>query len=212
MLLQLPLDVRRVVVAYLGAYERLPLRFVCKKVSALDLVSDPGVRLQARKRALVEAAKQGHLALLAWLHARGLSLRTEVYRRAAEGGTLRVVQWLWQRLPGETLPVFKRNAIIGGALQAGQLELLVWIRQQHAFHWNEDMACDAVQSGHLALLQWMRANGCPLGSAACRIAAREGRIEMLQWLRAAGCPWDKSQCYLVSSDERILDWIAAQKQ
>eukprot|EP00611_Tribonema_gayanum_P022733 TRINITY_DN462_c0_g1_i1.p1 TRINITY_DN462_c0_g1~~TRINITY_DN462_c0_g1_i1.p1 ORF type:complete len:398 (-),score=41.53 TRINITY_DN462_c0_g1_i1:803-1996(-) len=155
------------------------------------------------------AARQGHLAVLQWLHANSCPWDSQTCSEAAAGGHLAVLQWLRSR----GCPWFSWTC--AAAAGGGHLEVLQWARtcrwlpvergdmQQgcsegtprgaNGCPWDENVCLQAAGGGHLELLQWARANGCQWEEiwTACHRAARAGHFEMLRWLHANGCPWNE---------------------
>jgi len=152
------------------------------------------------------AATGGHLALLQW--ARAQATPSELQRTcewAAQGGHLDLMKWARAKTP--PAPWDWRTG--WGAARYGHLELLQWARAQSApIPWDQFTCQAAAIGGHLALLQWARARGAPWDETTCEAAARGGRLRVLQWARAHGAPWDEDTCQAADRGGhlRVLKW------
>jgi hypothetical protein len=74
-----------------------------------------------------------------------------------------------------------------GATDSGNIQTLVWLKQNN-HKWCSEYSCfDAIKKGRVDLLQWFRAQGCSWGfKMATNSALYE--TEAGQWARAEGCP------------------------
>jgi hypothetical protein len=136
---------------------------------------------------LTTAAEYGQIAILKWVHYRGLVGHWQVCMAAAKNGHLVLLQWLHANgYPWNTWTCSK-------AAKNGHLETLMWARE-NGCPWDSDTCSDAAANGHLPVLQWARKEGCPWNKWTCSNAARYGHLKILQWAHENGCPWDSCTC------------------
>jgi hypothetical protein len=127
-----------------------------------------------RENDLLEAAREGYLGAVEWLHARMMADPKEGDAR-----------------------VFAR--VCAEAASGGRLDVLMWARE-NGCPWNVSTCIEAAENGHLACLKWAHENGCPLENGRplknniCLYAAEGGHLECLKWARWNGCPWDERTC------------------
>ncbi|RLN78223.1 hypothetical protein BBJ28_00011392 [Nothophytophthora sp. Chile5] len=140
-----------------------------------------------------EAAANGHLEVLRWLHSElAMALTGGVMQQAAENGHLEVVQWLHankcERGDASTMD---------GAAQKGHFEVVRWLHDNRdegctnaAMTWAASMD-SAADKGHLEVVKWLHDNrdeGCTMG--AMHGAAIRGHLDVVKWLhenRSEGC-------------------------
>jgi hypothetical protein len=126
-----------------------------------------------------EAAGQGHLAVLQWLHEHGWPWGN-VCQRAALGGSVAVVQYLQEQglvLDEETM---------AGAARGGQLLMCQYLIEAGC-PWDARACTEAIEGISIAALRWLHENGCSWDTEAVNIAAaRSGSIEMIEYLWAKG--------------------------
>ena len=134
------------------------------------------------------AARNGHLEVLQWLHARGCPLDAITCASAARGGHLEVLQWArlekgckWD------------DRTCAQAARGGHLALLQWACA-NGCPWSARICVVAAAYGYLDILQWVRANGCPWDERTCLVAAAYGHLPALQWARQNGCPLGAWTC------------------
>ncbi len=130
-----------------------------------------------------EAARNGHLAVLQWMAARGVRLldkNNTLAVEAAHGGHLSVLQWLRSQGIGLTATTFAEAA------RSGNLELLRWLLDQGCPH-DSTLCAQAARGGHLEVLKWAREHGCQWDSRTCARAAGAGNLQLLVWLRQQVC-------------------------
>ena len=102
-----------------------------------------------------EAAKQGCLSTLRSLHRRGRAeLTVGLCASAAEGGQLKVLQWLREN----ECPWDEKTCEY--AAKGGHLEVLKWARE-NGCPWDERTCERAASEGYLEVLNWAHENGCP---------------------------------------------------
>lgn len=178
-----------------------------------------------------DAAANGHIHVLEFFRNEySITADTDVCRRAAENGQLKVLQWIQENgfrnsIPSGAiaefngfLPSFPRSAEVTSTLEwnekichaaagNGQLEILKWLRKNHC-PWNETTCSEAARGGHLDILQWARANDCPWDEWTCTQAALSGHLHIIQWARQNGCQWNHDTCQKAAKGGHlhVLQW------
>jgi len=134
------------------------------------------------------AAREGHLEVLKWLHTNGCPLNA--YAAACESGAkcLEILKWL-----KENGCIWDNRAHIVAAKE-GNMEALNWLSENGQ---NESIFRAAVSGGSLEIVQWV-SQKIEIKSKLkyCALAASRGHLEVLKWLREKEFPWDK---YLLQS-------------
>ncbi|GLC46497.1 hypothetical protein PLESTB_000332900 [Pleodorina starrii] len=134
------------------------------------------------------AARQGHLAVLQYLHNRGLPVNTRsVAEEAARAGHLPLVVWAVEGLG--VAPAVGAASLLDCAAASGSLELMAWL---HVRGWalGPRAIPNGAESGCEEALEWLVERGCPfpLDGGAYLAAARNGDLAMLRCLHRLGCP------------------------
>ncbi|GLC38723.1 hypothetical protein PLESTF_001692300 [Pleodorina starrii] len=134
------------------------------------------------------AASDGHLAILQYLHGRGVAIyAVEVVRSAASGGHLHVVAWAV-----ETLGVTPDNAggLLDEAAESGSIELMAWLRDR-GWAWASLTVRKAAECGCEEAMEWLVERGCPLpmNGVPYLEAASQCDVAMVRCLQRLGCPW-----------------------
>ncbi len=158
-----------------------------------DVLGPTGVETSST-RVLGVALQHSQLAVARWLvdelggrlplqveqqWARGL-----VWRSAGAGGD-EAVSWLLDR----GVPV--HGAGLQGAAEAGRLQTVRLLHEDHGVPLTKAAFEAAASSGSVPTATWLRQAGCPMSTHAYRCAASRGHTAMLGWLAGvAGCPWD----------------------
>ncbi|GLC49487.1 hypothetical protein PLESTB_000224400 [Pleodorina starrii] len=150
------------------------------------LVEEAGVRPTGDQ---FDAARQGHLAVLQYLHASGLPVNTRfVAEAAARAGHLPLVAWAVEALG--VAPADGAASLLDRAAASGNLELMAWL---HVRGWalGPTAILNGAESGCEEALEWLVERGCPfpLDGGAYLRAARNGDLAMLRCLHRLGCPW-----------------------
>ncbi|GLC45679.1 hypothetical protein PLESTB_001317400 [Pleodorina starrii] len=153
------------------------------------LVEQAGVRPTCDQLDMAEAARQGHLAVLQYLHASGLPVNTRsVAEEAARAGHLPLVAWAVEDLG--VAPADGAANLLDCTAASGNLELLNWL---HVRGWalGRRAIPNGVESGCEEALEWLVERGCPfpLDGGAYLGAADNGDLAMLRCLHRLGCPW-----------------------
>ena len=104
---------------------------------------------------LAEAAEHGHLDIVMWCA--GKAGRACPYLNAIRNGHIRVLEYLRD----QEMVTFSGQSI-EAAVEAGQLEMLVWLREVAGCPWDYNTAFKAAKSGHLNVLKYVVEHGCPL--------------------------------------------------
>ncbi|GLC50019.1 hypothetical protein PLESTB_000333600 [Pleodorina starrii] len=153
------------------------------------LVEQAGVRPTGVQVPVTEAARQGHLAVLQYLHAGGLRVNTRsVAEMAARAGHLPLVVWAVEGLG--VAPADGAAWLLDCAAESGNLELMTWL---HVRGWalGPRAIPNGAESGCEEALEWLVERGCPfpLDGGAYLEAAFNGDLAMLRCLHRLGCPW-----------------------
>jgi hypothetical protein len=157
------------------------------------------------------AARRGHLDVLQWFLKQPMSqyewkYRIEgVYHSAAEGGQLKIIQWLREN-------DYPWDSHVGQyAARGGHLETFVWLHE-HGFPLDKDSIKATIHSaiayGHLEILKWLKTQECTFDYYTLWLAAQNGHFEIFKWLREQKCPWDKSISYIAKENGHLelLQW------
>ncbi|GLC60988.1 hypothetical protein PLESTB_001703200 [Pleodorina starrii] len=155
------------------------------------LVEQAGVRPTGDQSPVKEAARQGHLAVLQYLHASGLPVNIRsVAEEAARAGHLPLVAWAVEGLG--VAPADGAASLLDCAAASGNLELITWL---HVRGWamGPEAIPNGAASGCEEVLEWLVERGCPFppDGGAYRGAARNGDLAMLHYLHRLGCPWGR---------------------
>ncbi|KXZ54405.1 hypothetical protein GPECTOR_5g60 [Gonium pectorale] len=152
------------------------------------LAEVPTSSLQSLKD-VCSAARGGHLAALQVLHGAGWKLDgRRAALCAAEGGHLRVLEWLAETLG--TAGLLLDAELFRRAAGTGSVELLAWLRERGC-PWDSTAFPQAAASGCEAAVEWLMERGCPMPdprgiyAAACR----NGDLPMMRCLRRLGVSW-----------------------
>ncbi|GLC49925.1 hypothetical protein PLESTB_000323600 [Pleodorina starrii] len=153
------------------------------------LVEQAGVRPTGDQLCVADAARQGHLAVLQYLHASGFTVNAFfVAEEAALMGRLPLVAWAVEDLG--VAPADGTACLLDCAAASGNLELMTWL---HVRGWalGPKAIPNGAESGCEEALEWLVERGCPfpLDGGAYRMAARNGDLAMLRCLHRLGCPW-----------------------
>ncbi len=160
-----------------------------------------------------EAAKQGNLKTLDWLHFKWCPWNDEVYRKAAEHGHIKCLRYAY------AYNIKGKSIICTAAALGGYLECLRFAFEE-VRNENDSLVCrpsistilDIVKSGRLDGVDYAIQHEFPLSDTACTIAAEKGHLEILQHLRAAGCPWDEtvSEAAIAGGHLELLKWTVSE--
>jgi hypothetical protein len=122
---------------------------------------------------------------------------------AVRSNKLKVVEWAQKNLGRWSYDMM----MCLNAAEAGNLELLTWLRQQKC-PWNVQTANALAARGDLQTLKWAKKNKCPWDKSTAAYAAASGNLDLLKWMRKVGCPWDARVC-LAAAQKRywtLLRW------
>ncbi|GLC68230.1 hypothetical protein PLESTF_000664500 [Pleodorina starrii] len=153
------------------------------------LVEQAGVRPTGDQVPVTAAARQGHLAVLQYLHDSGFRVRPRsVAEAAAWAGHLPIVSWAVEGLG--VAPTDGEDSLLDFAAESGNLQLMVWLHDR-GWALGPSAIPNGAVSGCEVALEWLVERGCPfpLDGGAYRMAARNGDLAMLRCLHRLGCPW-----------------------
>ncbi|AGO81982.1 F-box domain containing protein [Pandoravirus dulcis] len=108
---------------------------------------------------------------------------TEVMRKAAAGGHVQIMEWLWN------CGYACGFAVCVAASRGGHIEALEWMAARGVLSLSEALCAAAADRGQLAVLAWLHAAGRPWDDRVCLYAAARGRRDIVEWATARGCPW-----------------------
>jgi hypothetical protein len=134
------------------------------RLSTLQFLEAEGCTFEKFWTPCLNAALNGQLEVLQWLHERGAPLMAGIGGDAAKSGSVPVLTWLAQVLPSHNnfWSARQLTAMLQTAGSFGSLEACVWLRQQGA-EW-PDSLIDYGTEGWVAwkqcVLERARANGC----------------------------------------------------
>ncbi|RLN98106.1 hypothetical protein BBJ28_00011051 [Nothophytophthora sp. Chile5] len=182
--------------------------------------------------AILQAATEGHLALLRWLRPRLEALTPvggsydfypfKMIAAIAEKGYVEVVAWLLEARgeDGDEESVVESH-LHQAAARAGQLEMVRWLRT-HSTEEVEPRAIDeAAAGGYLEVVQFLHGNwessrlatnrsSCKATARAMDRAAKNGHLAMVQWLhanRSEGCTVDAMNGAAWNGHADIVQWL-----
>ncbi|GMF17106.1 unnamed protein product [Phytophthora fragariaefolia] len=155
-------------------------------------------RDMSKQTAMDEAAINGHLHVLEYLHAIAVSNKESgenggptcsksPFNIAAAVGHFEVVKWLYQNYPEKCFS--HRTTTV--ATMSGKLEIMQWLHDQTDVEWTTTVMDQAAEGGHLHIVKWLHVNrseGCT--EYAMNHAANMGHLNVVRWLndnRSEGC-------------------------
>lgn len=129
------------------------------------------------------AALHGHVCVIEWLDAVGVSWDAGSCCDAAEGGHLDVIKWA--KAKGHPW----RDGICDQASRGSHLDVLVWAYEKHGCPWSERAKRKALtwatKNNRLDVMRWAFARGSPITEKAIVYAMTYyGRVDMLDWIDA----------------------------
>lgn len=131
-----------------------------------------------------EAAQGGHLRIVQWLHAQGALCRTQAMDVAAGNGHLEVVQWLQLKYADEC-----GATAITKAASNGHLAMVRWLHEHRAARLTADVMYRAAYFGHLPIVQYVQQQGDRADwwtGNEMQTAARNGHLSVVRWLHENG--------------------------
>ena len=163
-----------------------------------------------------EAAENGHLDILIWLHANGDPWDPSVCTAAVDGGNIDILTWLRSKgcpMDEETFAT---------AAEQGRLDMMKYLRSEKC-PWDSTAFLCAAREGFMEVLKWLHAEECPWDAGAtgnsmydgenspCNAAAAGGHLEVLKWLQALGAAWDERTCRVAACEGHleVLKWLHA---
>lgn len=183
---------------------------------------------------LDRAAAHGDMAMVQWLHERGVKCASDPIMLAAGAGHLKVVQWLHENRTDECtklamdfaasnnhLQVVQwlhehRNegcsffALIHAAMQ-GHLDMVRWIHEHRCERFTNQAMDYAAAQGHLPVIQFLhkhRREGCT--GYAMNQASAQGHLDIVQWLhenRSEGCTADAIEKAAINGHHNVVAYL-----
>lgn len=169
--------------------------------------------------AFSQAALGGHLEVLVWAHANGLSVDGWAAYAAAEAPSRRIemLEWLWN---GQGCPFTSKeaHAALCCAARSGHLEVVQWLIG-HGVSWvGNQSPCpgeSAAEKGHLHVLKWAKLNALDLPDNLVWSAANSTQFDIIKWAiteagfewNGADDPWEETfEMIALSGDVEIMQW------
>jgi len=183
---------------------------------------------------LSDAAKNGHFAIVKWLHENRQDdleyARCDACTQAARGGYLEILKWLVDN--GYSCD---RNTLTDAVIY-GDIEIIQWLlgngcilsldafecaaryghldilklfhERDSSFYVHSTIFVAACKSGRIDILEWLLQIGCAMDATVCERAAQYGHIDILKWLREHDCPWNSktSATAAIKGHLDILTW------
>ncbi len=156
------------------------------------------------KWACYNAASEGHLSILRYLHKHKCPLDADATIMAAKNGFLDCLQYLVKK--GCEI---SSNALFE-AVKHGHYHCVVFLREHHG-PWMANLMTTAAKYGHLTILQYLRQEGYLWDATTFAIAARHGHLHILQHLYENHCPWNESALIQAKKHghEDCYQWMSA---
>ena len=176
--------------------------------------------------AFSQAALGGHLEVLVWSHANGLSVDGSAAYAAAGAPSRRIemLEWLWNLTSSRhwgSLPATstkEAHAALCCAARSGHLEVVQWLIG-HGVSWvGNQSPCpgeSAAEKGHLHVLKWAKLNALDLPDNLVWCAANSVQFDIIKWaITEAGFEWngahepweDTFEMIALSGDVEIMQW------
>jgi hypothetical protein len=178
------------------------------------------------------SARKGHLNILRWAHSKGLIIIGEnfikwvfcnpeentidLYRSAAEGGQISVLEWIKEC---GYLPSFPEKNIYSYAAKNGHLDVLKWAKEENYGYWNFKTSSHAAKGGFLDILIWLKEHNYSLWDSDIYVGAiNGGHLSTFHWILENSFPYndiDWSKCYLRESIKKghfeMIKWAIDNK-
>ena len=146
------------------------------------------------KNASFEAAKNGHLMILKYLHTNEYQANGYALDHAAENGHLEVLKYLRENRCRWSNEITWCGTACNSAAENGHLEVLKYLHENECPLNKCACSAAAARNGHLEVLKYLHENGCPWNVGTCNAAARNGHLEVLKYLHENGCIWSENAC------------------
>ena len=145
------------------------------------------------------AAQGGHLKLLQWLHERECSWYPfDICYYAAANGDIPMLQWMHE------IDCLWEGQACSSAATHGHLNVLQWLRCELKCRWTASICSDAAENGHLHVIQWAHSEGCPWDCCTLRSAIENGHFDVLVFALDHDCPTDNENlCYYAASSGHL---------
>jgi hypothetical protein len=145
------------------------------------------VNLEHKCKTCDDAAKNGHLVCLKYLHEKGRRWDSWTCLCTARNGHLYCLKYLHDNGCPWDLWTCSYAAL------NGHLDCLKYAHE-NGCPWDHNVCSYAAENGHLDCLRYAHENGCPWESCTCLSAAINGHLDCLKYLHENGCPWDNLIC------------------
>jgi len=145
-----------------------------------------GVELSLyRQQHLKQAARDGHLETVHWIHENIKHADTShAMEGAARSGDLDLLQWLHQLKP---CPESCSAYVMDAAVIGGHFRVVEWLFANCSKGCSRDAVRKTVKAGDLPMLQWLHKHYSDrFNSNTADLAAWEGHLEMAKWLHDLG--------------------------
>ena len=157
------------------------------------------------KYACRTAAENGHLDVLKYLHENGCPWTHEVYLYAARSGYIDILEYALKN----KCPIYKYNdSMCLWASQGGHLHVIKWAIE-NGFSCEGFVMDNAASQGHLDVVKWLHKKRYDWDDSTCSEAAFNNRLEVVKYLHENGCPWDAwtSAYAIVYEYNELLDYL-----
>ena len=184
---------------------------------------------EAAKTTLEVAAKYGQIKILqaavAFKRFDWMECSEELIDKAAIGGHVEILQWIWDKWPNDFKKYFIEEntfALIENAVDANHMHVLEWINSQFQLEIytpdpedSPDQSCaeimkSAARNGNINIVRWLWSKKILDNTDRyCTEAAAEGgNLAVLQYLRELGYPWSRNLCLtaVVNGNLEVLKW------
>lgn len=172
--------------------QREILQWLHDRAAAAAAARNRRFRFEIYTNRLFAVAKDGHLAVLRWLHEHKYPVhcrRAHVIRGAATGGHPEIIEWMEETF--SALAHQRHRIRVDGAAGIGDLQFVQWLHHR-GYRFTHHAVDEAAAGGYLATVRWLHEAvpnaGCT--SAAMDRAAANGYLDVVKFLhdnRKEGC-------------------------
>eukprot|EP01032_Pedospumella_encystans_P011783 gene11783-13676_t len=168
-----------------GEHEKSMLNVALRfdSLALVKFLEGRGLSLDILISRVCDAAGQGSIECLTYIHSKGGKLDRAVVDAAVISKRLACVRYCMQSCSGIELTPYHLER----AAANGDLLMMQYLRSQDG-KWSDRVCLYAVQSKSIACLQYAHANGAPWNVRTFEIAVEGGSLEILQYLHEHSCP------------------------